>query len=219
MPLPNQWRPRSGCDAPLICYQGGVIQSMDGRLLRNVTFPPETLAPALALAQDRGWQYYLERSGEILLQAGRAYDQALLEIQALPAHRCVNLLHAQPLANQMGVYLPSGVTPEDVDAMQSAFGESAIVFRTHPNFINATPAGVSKGDALIWLAGEMGVPQEAVMAVGDSDNDVSMIAWAGIGVAMGNASAAVKAVADWEAPSFHEHGAAAAVERFVLDHG
>jgi hypothetical protein len=55
------------------------------------------------------------------------------------------------------------------------------------------------------------------MAVGDQGNDVPMIEWAGIGVAMGNGSSTTKAVADWIAPPFPEHGAAAAIERFVLD--
>ena len=55
------------------------------------------------------------------------------------------------------------------------------------------------------------------MAVGDQDNDVPMITWAGVGVAMGNSSPAAKAAADWVAPPLAEDGAAAAIERFVLD--
>jgi hydroxymethylpyrimidine pyrophosphatase-like HAD family hydrolase len=54
------------------------------------------------------------------------------------------------------------------------------------------------------------------MAVGDQDNDASMIAWAGLGVAMGNGSPAVKAIADWVAPPLAEDGAAVAIERFIL---
>ena len=44
-----------------------------------------------------------------------------------------------------------------------------------------------------------------------------MIAWAGLGVAMGNGSLATKAVADWIAPPVVEDGAAVAIERFVLN--
>jgi hydroxymethylpyrimidine pyrophosphatase-like HAD family hydrolase len=57
------------------------------------------------------------------------------------------------------------------------------------------------------------------MAVGDQDNDVSMIAWAGLGVAMGNASPEAKAVADVIAPSLEADGAAWAIERYVLGEG
>jgi hypothetical protein len=94
-------------------------------------------------------------------------------------------------------------------------GEMEIV-RSHANFVEGNPLGVSKGDALRRLAGYLDVPQERVMAVGDQGNDVSMIRWAGTGVAMGNGSSEVKAVADWVAPPFSEHGAAVAIERFIL---
>jgi hypothetical protein len=54
------------------------------------------------------------------------------------------------------------------------------------------------------------------MAIGDSGNDVGMIAWAGLGVAMGNASAEAKSVADYVAPSVDDDGLAEAIERFCL---
>jgi len=54
------------------------------------------------------------------------------------------------------------------------------------------------------------------MAVGDSGNDLSMIAWAGLGIAMGDASADVLAAADWVAPPVGADGMAEAIERFVL---
>jgi hydroxymethylpyrimidine pyrophosphatase-like HAD family hydrolase len=77
--------------------------------------------------------------------------------------------------------------------------------------------GVSKGDALQRLADHLGVPQARVMAIGDQGNDVPMLTWAGVGVAMGNASPAAKAAADWVAPPFSEDGAAVAIERFILN--
>jgi hydroxymethylpyrimidine pyrophosphatase-like HAD family hydrolase len=76
---------------------------------------------------------------------------------------------------------------------------------------------VSKGNALRRLAAHLSVPQVQVMALGDHDNDASMLAWAGLGVAMGDGSPGVKAVADWIAPPLAEDGAAVAIERFVLD--
>ena len=66
------------------------------------------------------------------------------------------------------------------------------------------------------LAAYYGISQNEVMAIGDHDNDVEMIAWAGLGVAMGNASARAKAAADVIAPPFAEEGAAWAIEHFIL---
>ena len=68
--------------------------------------------------------------------------------------------------------------------------------RSHALIVEGNPQGVSKGDALRRLAAHLNVAQAEVMAIGDQDNDASMIAWAGVGVAMGNGSPGVKDVAD-----------------------
>lgn len=54
------------------------------------------------------------------------------------------------------------------------------------------PTGVDKGAALCALAAQLGIDREEVMAFGDHDNDLSMLTWAGVGVAMGNARESIK---------------------------
>lgn len=76
--------------------------------------------------------------------------------------------------------------------------------------------GVNKGRALAELARQLGLAPAEVMACGDSGNDLAMIRFAGVGVAMGNADAAVKAAARYIAPDNEHDGVAAAVEKFVL---
>jgi hydroxymethylpyrimidine pyrophosphatase-like HAD family hydrolase len=192
---------------------------VDGRLLHSVSFSASELAPALALARARKWQCFLEGSDTLYLESGIVYDEALFVIQAQPTRRVPDLksvaLSKSP-PNQFSVFLPGGVAEDHVAELQASFGTTATVMRTHRQFINAIPAGVSKGRALAWLAERLGIPQSAVMAVGDSDNDASMIAWAGVGVAMGGARVSVLEAADWVAPPLAEHGAAAALERFIF---
>jgi hypothetical protein len=84
-------------------------------------------------------------------------------------------------------------------------------------FVEVNPLGADKGSALKMLAADLGIPRERVMAIGDQGNDATMIEWAGLGVAMGNANEVTQAVADWIAPHIDEDGAAVAIERFVLD--
>lgn len=84
-------------------------------------------------------------------------------------------------------------------------------------FFEATNPFVNKGNGVRYLAEELlGIGAANVMAIGDNFNDVEMLEYAGIGVAMGNAPAGVKAVAQWVAPSVEQDGAAAAIEEFVL---
>ena len=84
-------------------------------------------------------------------------------------------------------------------------------------FFEATNPAVNKGAAVRYLAEDLlGLKAENVMAIGDNFNDVEMIEYAGVGVAMGNAPEAVQAIASWVAPTVEMDGAAAAIEEFVL---
>jgi len=83
------------------------------------------------------------------------------------------------------------------------------------NNLEFTRADANKGVGLRKLAEILGV-NPATMAIGDTENDLAIIEAAGIGVAMGNATDAVKAKADYVTTSNTEDGVAAAIEHFIL---
>jgi Cof subfamily protein (haloacid dehalogenase superfamily) len=83
-------------------------------------------------------------------------------------------------------------------------------------FVEVLPAGTSKGAGLRWLLEKLNIAPEEVMAIGDGENDVEMLQMVGIAVAMGNAHARVKEVADAVVSSNAQSGVAQAIERFVL---
>jgi len=89
---------------------------------------------------------------------------------------------------------------------------------TSPISVEMNHSAVSKGTALSWLARRRGYASFQVMAIGDSFNDISMFAVAGLSVAIGDAPAEVQAKAQWVAPPMAQDGAAAAVWRFILNH-
>jgi hydroxymethylpyrimidine pyrophosphatase-like HAD family hydrolase len=82
--------------------------------------------------------------------------------------------------------------------------------------LEVTSSRASKWTALAALAADMGIDAADVMAIGDDLNDASMVAGAGVGVAMGNAVDAVKAVADEITEGNDADGVACAIERLVL---
>lgn len=77
--------------------------------------------------------------------------------------------------------------------------------------------GSSKGDAVAYLADYLNIKSDEVMCIGDSENDLSMIEYAGIGVAMGNAIDKVKACAQYITDTNTNSGVAKAIEKFVLE--
>jgi hydroxymethylpyrimidine pyrophosphatase-like HAD family hydrolase len=84
------------------------------------------------------------------------------------------------------------------------------------DYVNVTDPAVSKGAALGELAGAYGLGLADVMAIGDGPNDAPLLRAAGLAVAMGNANAALKELAQAVVASVDDDGFAEAVERFVL---
>lgn len=109
--------------------------------------------------------------------------------------------------------------PEQLQRIRALIGEIKGVqvtssFRDNLEIINA---GVGKGHALKLLAERLGIKQEEVMAIGDNENDESMLQYAGLSVAMENAEDYIKDMADFITLSNEEHGVAYAVKKFVLE--
>ena len=89
--------------------------------------------------------------------------------------------------------------------------------RSERTLYEILPKGANKGTALCKMAELLGIKQERTIAVGDYNNDISMIKAAGAGFAVANAVDEVKAVADHITVSNNESAIAAIVDR--LDKG
>ena len=101
-----------------------------------------------------------------------------------------------------------------VAAREVAGDDVHVTYSSDNGLIEVAAAGVNKGATLARLAAEWGIGADETVVFGDMPNDLEMLAWAGLGVAMGNAHPDVHAVADEVAPEHHEDGVAAVVERW-----
>jgi len=126
--------------------------------------------------------------------------------------------------------LSDGTTPTGVGKMFVAhpgLGHSRLIERLQPhvghhhatssgiNFAEVTPHGADKGTALARLCAQLDIVAEEVLAFGDNLNDLTMLEWAGRGVAMGNALDEVKAVADETTSTNIDFGVARILEELV----
>ena len=91
------------------------------------------------------------------------------------------------------------------------------VFRSEPFFLELVPNGIDKARSLSVLLEELGMTREEMIAVGDGFNDLSMIQYAGLGVAMANAQEVVRQAADYITLSNEEDGVAAVVDKFFFN--
>lgn len=209
-------------EAPLICYHGGLIQAPGAeRPLYRATMDPQIVRQALdwrPVTAENDWHVVLY-AGDGLFVTRRLYPERFYRDWLGQDPETVDDLSAVLDRHDPFKFLVVA-EPHEVDRIEAALRErfegDMQVVRSHARLVEGNPLGVSKGDALRRLAQHLEVARGSVMAVGDQDNDASMVGWAGVGVAMGNASPATKAAADWIAPPFEEDGAAAAIERFIL---
>jgi len=88
--------------------------------------------------------------------------------------------------------------------------------RSDPNYYEFLNIKVNKGAGIEMLANILGIKQSEVICIGDAGNDIHMIKYAGLGVAMGNAFSDVKTIADYITRSNEEDGVAHVIEKFIL---
>ncbi|AJS57277.1 Cof-type HAD-IIB family hydrolase [Paenibacillus sp. IHBB 10380] len=91
-----------------------------------------------------------------------------------------------------------------------------VITRTGTRRFDVNPYGVSKQSALEYLCREHQIPSVRVAAVGDYDNDIEMLKWAGLGIAMGNAEEQVKQISSIVTSSNQEDGVAQAVLKYLI---
>jgi Cof subfamily protein (haloacid dehalogenase superfamily) len=225
---------RFACDlqlnAPLVLYQGALVQDhRDGRVIHRETLPVE-LAREVAefvttrqlVAQVHDWD------GAAFTERRNPHIQRMETITGVPATPVDDLVAwlARPPLKFIIIDQPQCIEGL-MDQLRDRFGERVAVVRSHELIVEITAPHVSKARGLAVLAAHLGVPREAVLAMGDHDNDAEMLAWAGLGIAMPDASPAARAAADLVAPRQtppgadpsdrpHDEAVAWAVERYVL---
>lgn len=215
-----------GADFPLIAYQGAWIQDPETETIHRHLPVPVKIARELIdyfeqshLFDKLSLHVYLD--DRLYVRDINPDTELYIGRSGIPAHP-VGDLRKVLTANPTKILAMS----EDINLIDSLlldlrhrYPQDALHITTSvPIFLEATQSGVNKGSAIDYIATKLlGISAENVLAIGDNFNDVEMIDYAGIGVAMGNAPDDVRAIADWVAPHIEADGVAAAIEKFILN--
>jgi hypothetical protein len=210
---------------PLMAYQGAFIKEpTTEEVLRHWTVPRQAALQLLdyfeqpALRSLLSVHFYIndqlyvrQITPETQLYAQRSQIEPiavgdLRTVLDLDATKILALSDDPEVINQILSSLREQYTPAELYFTKSV-----------ATFFEATNPLVNKGTAVQYLTEELlGLKPENVMAIGDNFNDLEMIQYAGVGVAMGSAPVEVQSSAQWVAPDVEADGVAAAIERFVL---
>ena len=208
-----------GVDVPIITYNGAVIKSVSGKVYDENFLPPDVVGEVLSFCRARAWHVQLYADDVLYFAEHDAYAEADEENQALRGETVGwdgLAAHAEHVAKLLVISDGAEQTAERVAALNEAFGGRMQAMRSNPAYTEVVVPGVTKASALKKLASMLSVPLDAVMAIGDSNNDLPMLQAAGHSVAMGNALPEVKAVCEFSVGTCEEGGFAEALERYVL---
>ena len=212
--------------APLICYQGAYIREMPNgdepaaAPIRHVTLAAQVARQAIRWSRENGLDPHVNMDDRLVMERGDEGAADYERLSGIDADFVPDLVAAvvRPVTKVLAVG-PPGVPERVLAAGREAFVGRAEVTVSHPEYLEFTAPGVTKGQALRWLARRLRIPLAATMAIGDQYNDLEMLAAAGHGVAMGGSPAEVRAAARHVTASVDEEGFAVALEALVLGRG
>lgn len=201
-------------DSVVICFNGGQVWLGDGsRILYEHHFQVKELEELTRLGNDVGFPMFAYRSDGIVASADDAIyrernPDAKFEVRAgfngvdWSSERIFKFaLVGRPEA----IRVLRGSLPE---GLSERFEVSSSV----PQFIDFVSRGISKSVALDRIGSVWGITPSQMVAFGDEENDIPMLRFVGLSVAMGNASESVKEVADIVAASNEDDGVARALD-------
>jgi len=206
---------------PVITYNGALIwdpktreplyeETIEPTLARELIDAVRQARDDVLVAVEQGDAWYTDRlpndtDGHGLLLTAPSVVQSMTEVLERPVTKL----------NIVG-------SASSIEAVRHALSEPfwmtrrIAMFHTDPRFLQIVSPLVDKGIALQRIARTRHVDRTEIMAIGDASNDLGMIEWAGFGVAVSNASDAVRELAHVTVPSNDEGGVARALQRYVL---
>ena len=214
-----------GSQLPLIAYNGAFIKDpQTEKSYRELSVTPDIAIALLDHLEQPQFKsrldihcYYDDQLyvREITLETERyklrsgAKPVVVPDLRTIAERSSLKLLvvtHEAPLIQELITHFSDRFSEDELHVTQST---EIYLELTHPQ--------ANKGSAVRHLAEDiLGFAPEQVMAIGDNFNDLEMLQYAEIGVAMGNAPPEVQAIADWVTIDVEEDGVAIAIQKFLL---
>ena len=204
----------------VLAFNGGrVIEwGSEPRVIFDQTLDPALVPPLYQAAKDAGCEILTYQGEGIAATCVR--DKYVLHeafINKMPVTLYDDFVHQvqYPINKCLIVGDPKRLIPLE-QSLASAYDGRLSVYRSAAFFLECVPPGIDKAASLSRLIENLGIRREELIAVGDGYNDLSMIRFAGLGVAMANAAREVQDAADYITWSNQEDGVAHVVEKFYL---
>lgn len=201
----------------LLSFNGGrIINCATEKVVFQRTLPSDVIPKIYDYAMSHNLGIITYQDDSIIMGSkGDQYIDIESRINAMPVKPVSNFLEYVDFdVNKCLLTGDPKIAEVCVDELQEMFPDLSIM-RSEPFFIEVMPKGIDKAQSLDRMLESLGLHRENTVCCGDGYNDISMIEYAGVGVAMGNAQDAVKKVADFITLSNDEDGLVVVIEKFI----
>lgn len=204
---------------PQIIYNGAIVADIaTGKILHEHLVPQEYILQGLEAMREAGLHrayhthehVYADRDTPNVRNWYRPPVPPALEVDD------VARIYPQPCVKLVGVGRDQRELPALRDRFAERYAGQLYVTQSSRDLVEFLHPSVSKGHALSMIAQDLGIRASEVAAIGDNHNDLGMLRFAGLGIAMGNAYDEVKAGADFVTLSNADDGVAHAIETLIL---
>jgi Cof subfamily protein (haloacid dehalogenase superfamily) len=201
---------------PLICYQGAMVGNpVSGQILSHLPIPLPLAKQVIESVRSEGLHINAYLDDELyvdkITEEAQLYS-IISKVEARPVGDLLTFLDRDP--TKLVVIGKSSEIDQITSKLSNQFNSTLYVAKSYPRFCEVAHPDCGKGRALSILADQLGIVQSEVIAIGDNPNDVDMLEWAGMGIAMANGTHEAKEAANWITGSIQEDGVAQAIEKF-----
>ena len=203
----------------ILSYNGGtIIDWSTKKVLHQSILAEKYISPCYELAQKHGVNIvsYLDEF-VVTEKSDDDYVQYEAKLNNMPIKQvpdfCASLI--EPVSKCLIVGDPAVLVTME-QQMKAMYESELSIYRSYPFFLEINPMDIDKANSLRILNQHLGTSPEQMVACGDGFNDLTMISYAGTGVAMLNAQEAVKKAASYVTGSNDDDGVAQFVESFLL---
>lgn len=202
----------------LLSFNGGrIVDCRSGEIIYQRTLPL-TIIPGLYGFARRNGCGLITYLGSTVISAFEPDEYIKLEahINGLPVKPVENFVDFVDFEINKCLMTKDAETSAVLEKeLQEKYGDWVSIYRSEPFFIEIMPRNVNKASSLEKMLAAIGQKRENTICCGDGFNDISMIKYAGVGVAMGNAQPEVKAAADYITATNDEDGLVQVIDRFI----
>ena len=210
-----------GVTAPVICYQGALVADpVSGEWLLHEPMDVPLAREVIVAVRAAGFHMNVYVDDTLYVEELNEEARTYAAHARLEAHPVGDLLAWLDRPTTKIVIVGEPVALDGLqDALRDAFDGRLFIAKSLPYFLEVAMPGVSKGAALQFVCGRLGIDPAAVVAFGDGANDVELLRDAGLGVAVEDADAALLRVADWTVPAVAQDGVAGFLAALVSARG